>query len=98
MLPGMHSRLESKGSESGFVFAMTELARTQVPLPCSLLVAHEAESAKRPKSVWIVRRPKSQRRRPVAEFRRTLVDRPRPNDVAVFEQPVGARQKFLGLA
>src|SRR5258708_12626194 len=75
---------------------MAELAGELVPLLCSLLVAHQTESAKRPKSVWIVRRPKSQRRRRVAEVRRTLVDRPRPDDVAFFEQPVGSRHKIPG--
>src|SRR5258708_14360123 len=75
---------------------MAELAGEEVPLPCSLLVAYQTESAKGPKSVWIVRRPKSQRRRRVAQFRCTLVDRPRPDDVAFFEQPVGSRHKILG--
>src|SRR5258706_13778451 len=75
---------------------MAELAGELVPLPCSLLVAHQTESAKRPKSVWIVRRPKSQRRRRVAQFRRTLVDRPRSDDIAFFEQPVGSRHKIPG--
>src|SRR5258707_15858578 len=88
--------LESERTESRFGFAMAELAGALVPLPCSLLVSHQTESAKRPKSVWIVGRPKSQRRRRVAQFRRTLVDRPRPDDVAFFEQPVGARHKLPG--
>src|SRR5437660_5816087 len=75
---------------------MAELAGALVPLLCALLVARQTESAKRPKSVWIVRRSKSQCRRRVAQFRRTLVDRPRPDDVAFFEQPVGARHKIPG--
>src|SRR5258707_9988058 len=88
--------LESERTESRFGFAMAEVGGELVPLPCSLLVAHQTESAKRPKSVWIVRRPKSQRRRRVAQFRRTLVDRPRSDDVAFFEQPVGSRHKIPG--
>src|SRR5260370_22211319 len=88
--------LESERTESRFGFALAELAGALVPLPCSLLVAHQTESAKRPKSVWIVGRPKSQRRRRVAQFCRTLVDRPRPDDVAFFTQSVGARHKLPG--
>src|SRR5215470_19201239 len=93
---GRSKRLKSECAESRFGFAMAELAGALVPLPCSLLVAHQTESAERPKSVWIVRGPKSQRRRRVAEFRRTLVDGPRPDDVAFFEQPVGARCQIPG--
>ena len=38
--------LESEYCESGFGFAMAELAGAEVPLPCSLLVAYQTESAK----------------------------------------------------
>src|SRR5258705_6386951 len=73
--PDHGKRLESERTQSRFGFAMAEFAGALVPLLCSLLVAHQTESAKRPKPIWIVRRPKSQRRRRVAQFRRALVDR-----------------------
>src|SRR6266436_5457482 len=81
---GRFMKLESECTESRFGFAMAELAGALVPLPCSLLVANQTESAKRPQPIWIVRRPKSQRRRRVAQFRRALVDRARTDDVAFF--------------
>src|SRR5258705_8089746 len=57
-----------------FFFFFNDTATTEIytlSLHDALPISHQTGSAKRPKSVWIVRRPKSQRRRRVAQFRRT---------------------------
>ncbi len=88
--------LESEGGQPGFCFGLTKFIGPLVPLLCTLPITDQAESAKRPKSVWIVCGPKRQRRLSAAKFNRPLVDSPRTNDIAFPDQPIGFYQEILG--